>query len=194
MKRGILAIVIVLLCIVLVIPSQADITGWLGNLSSDDLFIDGTMVWGGAVGFSFMKYFGAEFVVDYARNSELPFNLEEFEDLLGVDIIADMLFLSGNVFVQYPMDGFTPYFTMGYGGFGIRVSNDLYEDIEDILGGSTLYTYGFGLKVDVAPFIGVRGEWRSYRLNISGEDIESVLVTVENPTFSRLAGGVSITF
>lgn len=89
--------------------ASADITGWIGRLESDDLFIDGSTSFGGAVGFSFAKYFGFEVVVDYVPNSELPFNLEEFEQALGVDVSTDMLFISGNAVFQVPLDTITPF-------------------------------------------------------------------------------------
>jgi opacity protein-like surface antigen len=194
MKRFIIAAAVIMLMAGATAPASADITGWVGRASSDDLLIDGTTTWGGAIGFSIFRYFGAEFVVDYAPDSELPFDLEEFEDLFGVDVTMDMLFLSGNVILQYPAGGFTPYFTVGYGGFGVRISSDLLEDVEEALSGTTLYTYGFGAKVDVAPFIGIRGEWRTYRLNLDEEEFNNVLLQTENPTFSRLAVGVALTF
>ena len=172
--------------------ASADITGWVGRLESDDLFIDGTTTFGGAVGFSFAKYFAFEVVVDYVRNSELPFNLEELEDAFGIDVTTDMLFISGNAVIQYPMDTITPFFTMGYGGFGMSVSNDLFDDVE-ALSGSMCFNFGFGAKVEFVPGFAIRGEWRTYRLSFDDE-IVNVLTQVENPEFSRLAIGAAVTF
>ena len=196
MKRVMLAAFVALLIVGASAPAKGDITAWLGSLESDDLLIDGTQVWGGAIGFSFLKYVGVELVVDYVQNSELPFNLEELEDLFGIDVNVDMLFLSGNVIAQYPLEPVTPYATFGYGGFGIRISTDVFDDVEDALSGSTLWTWGFGAKVDVAPWIAVRGEWRNYRLNFTDEEgeLDGILGELEDPSFSRLAVGVALTF
>lgn len=196
MKRMMLAALVALLLVGAGAPAKADITGWIGSLESDDLLIDGTMTWGGAVGFTFLKYVGVEFVVDYVSDSELPFNLEELEDLFGIDVNVDMLFLSGNVIAQYPLDFVTPYATFGYGGFGIRISTDVFDDVEDALSGSTMWTWGFGAKVEVAPMIALRGEWRNYNLNFSDEEgeLEGILGELVDPSFSRLAVGVAFTF
>ena len=194
MKRLLVATLAVVMLMTVTAPAKSDITGWIGRLQSDDLLIDGTMTWGGAIGFSFAKYFGVEFVVDYVRDSELPFNLEELEELFGIDLSVDMLFLSGNVLLQYPAGSITPFFTIGYGGFGIRISSQIFDDLEEELSGTLAFNWGFGAKLDVAPFIAVRGEWRQYRLDFQSEGISNLLTTIENPQFDRLAVGVAITF
>lgn len=192
MKKRLTFILVLVMLTMLSSLASADITGWIGRLESDDLFIDGTTTFGGAVGFSFAKYFGFEVVVDYAYNSELPFNLEELEDAAGIDISADMLFISGNAVFQIPMETITPFFTIGYGGFGLSVSNDLFDNVE-ALSGSLCFNYGFGAKFEFVPGFAVRGEWRSYRLSFD-EGVVNVLTQVENPVFSRLAIGAAVTF
>ena len=174
--------------------ASADITVWVGQVESDDFLIEGTQSWGGAIGFDFAKFFGVELVVDYVQDSELPFNLEEMENLFGLDLEVDMLFLSGNLVVKYPAAGFTPYATIGYGAFGMSVSSDLYEDLEDQLSGTTMMNYGFGAKLDVAPYLAIRGEWREYSLDFSDTEVENILTIIDNPSFSRMAIGVAITF
>lgn len=194
MKRLVLIATLALCFTAFAVPASADVTFWLGQVESDDFFIDGTQVWGGAVGFSFFKYFGVELAVDYANDSELPFNLEELEDIFGVDLQVDMLFITGNVVVQYPFAGITPYATMGYGGFGLRISSEVFDDIEEELSGSTVFNWGFGAKVDVIPWFAIRGEWRQYRMDFSGAEDDNILSNLDNPTFERFAIGAAITF
>jgi opacity protein-like surface antigen len=176
-------------------PAAADITVWLGRLESDDFFIDGTTSIGGALGVNFSEFLAIEIVGDYVPDSELPFELEDLEDLFGIDIKVDMLFVSGNAVLQFPMQGFTPYGTIGYGVFGIRLSSNQFEDLQDSLSGSTFITFGGGAKVDIGDSFALRGEWRYYKLDF--DDVESagtLLSVAENPNFSRLAIGVSLKF
>lgn len=195
MKRVTVVIVALVLMLIPASAARADITVWVGQISSDDFLIDGTTSYGGAVGFQFLKYFGLEFVVDWVPDSELPFNLEELEDLFGIDVTVDMLFLSGNAVVQVPMDGFTPYATAGFGVFGIELSSNQFEDVQDSLSGSTFFNIGAGAKIDLGPFFALRGEWRMYRLNFSDEeDVGSILLAVDDPVFTRFAIGGAITF
>lgn len=194
MHKFVLVVTLVAGLVMIATPAQADVTFWLGQVESDDFFIEGTQVWGGAVGFSFFKYFGVELAVDYASDSELPFNLEELEDLFGVDLTVDMLFITGNVVVQYPFGGITPYATAGYGAFGLRISSVIFDDIEDELSGSTVFDWGFGAKVDVAPWFAIRGEWRQYRLDFAGAEDDNILSQLEDPTFERFAIGAALTF
>ncbi|HUX06455.1 MAG TPA: outer membrane beta-barrel protein [Acidobacteriota bacterium] len=197
MKKFFIVIIAAALLLTSTASADADITVWIGKLSGEDLLIEGTVAYGAAVGFSFARYFGAEVVFDYIPNSELPFNLEEFEDLLGVDVRVDLYAISGNLLLQYPvMDTVTPYFTIGYGVVGANAKADIGGQTPEAWGAAPATNWGFGAKFSVAPWIAIRGDMRWYNLNLSvDDDIGDLLPTaVENPTLSRMSVGVAFTF
>ena len=126
MKKFLIVAVAAALLLASTATANADITVWLGKFSGEDLLIEGTVAYGVAAGFTFARYFGVEVNFDYIPDSELPFNLEEYEDLLGVDVRVDLYGISGNVLLQYPFEDIvTPYFTIGYGVIGANARADL---------------------------------------------------------------------
>ena len=194
MKRTIVVAVATALILTATAPAEADISGWIGRLSGEKLQISGTMAYGGAIGFSFAKYFGFEAVIDYIPNSELPFDLEELEEFFDVDVRVDLLVLSGNLLIQYPFENtVTPYFTVGYGGIGAWVSADT-PDKPEAFGGTTAMNWGFGAKVFLAPHFSLRGDWRWYRLTIPEEELGDLSEEFANPVLDRMAIGICFSF
>ena len=194
MKRILTVATAAALMLLTSVPAGADISFWLGRMSGEELMISGTATYGGAVGFSFARYFGVELVVDYIPDSELPFDLEEVEEILEVDVRVDLLAVSGNFLVQYPItDLVTPYCTVGYGGIGAWVKSDLVDE-PDAFGGTTAMNWGFGAKIRLAPFVAIRGDIRWYRLNLTVDDLGDLIETIENPSLTRIAIGASLIF
>ena len=194
-KLGIAATAAVVL-LALSVPASADISVWIGSLSGDDLLIESTRAYGGAVGFSFAKYFGVEVVFDWMPDSELPFDLEEVEELTGIDARVDLYSISGNFLVQYPAGQITPYFTVGYGVIGANAKAELADYNYDAWGVTKATNWGFGAKIQVAPWFAIRGDWRRFNLDLTvDDDIGDLLPSaVDNPSLSRLAIGGTITF
>jgi opacity protein-like surface antigen len=197
MKKFLVIAVAAATLLVATAPAQADISVWLGRMSAEDLLIKGTAVYGAGLGFSFLRYLGVEFVFDYIPNSELPFNLEEYENLLGVDVRVDLYAISGNLLLQYPvMDTITPYFTIGYGAIGANAKANVGGQTPEAWGVTTAKNYGFGAKFHVAPWISIRGDMRWYNLDLTVDDEIGDLLpeAVSNPTLSRMAIGVTFSF
>ncbi len=197
MKKFLIVAVAAALLLASTATANADITVWLGKFSGEDLLIEGTVAYGVAAGFTFARYFGVEVNFDYIPDSELPFNLEEYEDLLGVDVRVDLYGISGNVLLQYPFEDIvTPYFTIGYGVIGANARADIGGEKPEAWGVATAMNYGFGAKFRVAPWISIRGDMRWYDLNLTvDEDIGDLLPeAVSNPKLSRMSVGVSFNF
>jgi opacity protein-like surface antigen len=197
MKKLLIVAVAAATVLVATSPAQADISVWIGKMSGEALMIEGTAAYGASVGFSFLRYFGVEFVFDYIPNSELPFNLEELEELTGVDLRVDIYAVSGNFLLQYPlMNALTPYFTIGYGAVGANAKASYQGQKPEAWGVAPAKNYGFGAKVRIAPWISIRGDMRWYDLDLTvDEDIGDLLPTaLDNPTLSRMAVGVTFNF
>ena len=195
MKRFILITAVLALMFSVTAQAGPDISVWIGRMSGDELLISGTKVFGAGAGFSFARYFGFEVVFDYIPDSELPFDLEQFEELLDIDVRVDLYALSGNFVVQYPIEGIaTPYFTIGYGVVGAHASTDLDISEPEVWGATTAMNWGFGAKVFLTSYLAVRGEMRWYNLDISVDNLGDLVEGIENPTLNRLAIGATFVF
>lgn len=195
MKRLVGAAAVLLLVLGVSAQAGPDVSAWIGRMSGEDLLISGTRTFGFAAGFSFARYFGFEAVFEYIPDSELPFDLEELEELLDVDVRVDLYSLSGNLLLQYPVsDTILPYGTIGYGAFGAHATGEYQGETPEAWGATTALNFGFGVKVKLARFIAVRGDIRWYRLNISVENLGDLVEGVENPTLSRMAVGATFSF
>lgn len=195
MKRYTVAAMLLLMVVASSAIADTELSVWIGRMSGEELLISGTKVIGFGAGFSFARYFGFEVDFEYIPNSELPFDLEELEELLDVDVRVDLYSLSGNLLLQYPMsDMLTPYFTIGYGVMGAHATGEIEGETPEVWGAATALNYGFGAKVKVARFIAVRGDIRWYRLNVSVDNIGDLIAGIENPTLTRMAIGATLVF
>lgn len=183
--------------------AMADVYFYYGSTTGDEFNQSSVTTFGGAVGFTAFKYFGAEVVVDYINNANDPTRgLSDYIDDYAADlsdygitlsnnteIDTRMLFLSANIVLQLPLDGLpvTPYVTGGYGIFGVEIKAEGSLDVsignylnysepidESAEGGDYAWNFGFGVKVHVLKIVALRAEYRTYMLRWEDMDDEDI--------------------